>query len=281
MPYSVFLSLAHPDDEAFGLGGLIIKTVQEGHRFDYLVATDGARGTVQPEFIEQHGSVKATRYAELDCAAQKLGFSEVMKLDYGDSGMMANDDKNDPDCLWQADETEVTGKVVAEIRRLKPDVVITFDPFGGYGHPDHIFMHKATTRAFYAANNPNEFPDAGEPFQPKKLYYMAFPSIYVKIGILIARLKRTDPSKMGVNQDFNLLEVRDNLPELITTKVNIRPHLDAWDEAAACHASQISSVRAFPTWLRKLAVGKQQLTRIYPEWTGGKLERCIFEGLHD
>lgn len=276
-PKRLLFALAHPDDEAFGSGGLITKYVKEGVEVYYALGTDGAKGTIAPEFLEKYGSVRATRLAEMDCAAKTLGFKDVFHLGYGDSGMMGSADNDDPACLWQADETEVTAKLVKIMREIRPEVVVTFDPYGGYGHPDHIFMHRVTTRAFHAANDPAQFE--GTPYQPQKLYYSVFPRSLVRLFILSMRLKGQDPRRAGTNQDLDMVAVLENgLP--ITTKVDIAAFFDDWDRASACHASQGGGRGMIPNWQRRLMMSKQGLTRVYPEWgKGERTERDLFAGV--
>ena len=149
----LLISYAHPDDESFGLGGLIARYVAEGVEVSLICATNGERGTVKEEFLEGYNSIAALRLAELECASEKLGFKHVVKLGYKDSGMMGSETSNDADCLWQAQEDEVTRRVVEVIRDLKPQVVITFNRYGGYGHPDHIAIQRATTNAFPLASD--------------------------------------------------------------------------------------------------------------------------------
>ena len=275
----VLFSLAHPDDEAFGSGGLISKLVDEGVEVYYICGTNGAAGTVKPELIEQFGSIEAVRYTELDCASQVLGFKQVYKLGYGDSGMMNTPANQNPACLWQADETEVTGKIVQIMRELQPQIVITFDPFGGYGHPDHIFMHRATKRAFFAASDAAQFPDQGTVYQPQKLYYTGFPRTTLRFYIWRERLKGRNPRRVGVNKDLDLLHVLSKTLKP-TTKINVLRYLDAWDKASQCHASQVSPRTGMPRWQRVIFSRKQALRRAYPDVEPGeRLETDLFSGV--
>lgn len=271
---------AHPDDEAFGAGGVIAKYAREGVEVSYICATRGNRGTIAPEFLETFGSVDAVRDAELDCAAQVLGFKEVFKLGYGDSGMMGSSENDDPECLWQADETEVTGKIVQIIRQIQPQVIVTFDPFGGYGHPDHIFVHRATLRAFEAAGDASQFPEAGSAYQPQKLYYSNMPRFLLRVGVWKARLQGQNPRKLGANQDFDMVEILEHfLPN--HALINVRDYMEVWDKANECHASQ-GGGRAFrlPDWLRNYFLNKQGFTRYAPApKKSERMERDLFEGV--
>lgn len=273
----VLFSFAHPDDESFGSGGLIARLVSEGAEVRYVCGTDGSAGTVAAKFIEQHGSIKAVRYAELECATQVLGFSQVYKLDYADSGMMGSPENENPACLWQADEDEVVGKLVAILREFQPQVVVTFDPYGGYGHPDHIFMHRATTRAFHAAADPAQFPQAGAPYQPAKLYYSVFPRWLVYLFIFMALLKRQNPRRVGVNKDFDLIAVLQNLPRA-TTRIKISQWLETWNQASDCHASQGNFRSGIPPLVTNWLSSRHLLSRAYP-LPNRHTERDMFEGV--
>src|SRR5689334_3486846 len=123
----LLISLAHPDDESFGLGGIIAKYVAEGVDVYYICATNGDRGTVSPELLNGYASIAELRLAELDCASEKLGFKKVYKFGYKDSGMMSSEDNKDAECLWQAPQDQVTRQVVQVIREIQPQVVITFN----------------------------------------------------------------------------------------------------------------------------------------------------------
>jgi len=270
-PKRVLFSLAHPDDEAFGSGGLIAKLVAEGAEVAYICGTDGSAGTVKPTFIEKHGSVKAVRYAELDCAAQVLGFRAVYKLDYADSGMMGTPANQNPACLWQADEAALAAQIAAILHEFAPQVVITFDPYGGYGHPDHIKMHHATTRAFHQL--------LGQANAPQKLYYTGFPRRALFLYIWMTRLRGGNPRRIGVNKDLDLLAVRDNLLPT-TTQIDVRDYMAVWDAASACHASQGTLRGSLPRWLTDWLSATQTLTCAHPTLPKRPIERDVFAGVH-
>ena len=163
----LLLSLAHPDDESFGYGALISKYVAEGVDVYLIVSTNGDVGTILPEFMEGYNSIAERRLAELDCANEILKFKQIFRLGYKDSGMMGSETSKDPACSWQAPQEELAGKVVEIIREIKPQVVITFNKFGGYGHPDHIAIQRATTDAVMLAGDANYDTGGQAPYQPQ------------------------------------------------------------------------------------------------------------------
>lgn len=275
----LLLSLAHPDDESFGSGGLIARYVAEGAEVYYLCATNGDVGTVAPELLNGYNSVAELRLAELDKASAVLGFKKVFKLGYKDSGMMNSDLNNDPACLWQADHDEVTRRVVEVIREVQPQVVLTFNKYGGYGHPDHIKIQQATEEAFFKAADPQYVTNGQQPYAPQKLYYSNIPAIFIRFFVGMMRLQGKDPRKVGTNKDMDMQAILDHI-EPSHTKIDIRAYFNKWDEANACHVSQ-GGGRMFPLqrFLRVLN-GTQALTRVYPKPAADKIdEHDLFAGV--
>jgi LmbE family N-acetylglucosaminyl deacetylase len=263
----LLISYAHPDDESFGLGALIAKYVAEGVDVYLICATNGDVGTVSPELLNGYSSIADLRLAELDCAAEILQIKQVFKFGYRDSGMIGSETTQDPACLWKNYEThpgEVTRKVVQVIREVQPQVVITFNKYGGYGHPDHIAIQRATTDAFTLAADADY--DTGQaPYQPQKLYYSSIPSFMIRIGIWMMRLRGHDPRRFGRNQDIDIQAILDNI-EPAHTRVRIADHYDAWDKSSACHHSQGGGgFGIVPKRLRRYLSPYQTFTRIYPK----------------
>jgi LmbE family N-acetylglucosaminyl deacetylase len=230
-------------------------------------------GTVDPEFMKGYASVGDLRLAELRCAADVLGFKEVITFGYRDSGMMGSAENNDPASSWQAPLDEVTGKVVEVMRRIKPQIIITFDPFGGYGHPDHIKINKATLAAFAATR--------GDPDGPQKLYYPAFPRLIIRIGVTMLRLTGGDPRKMGRNKDMDAQAILDaTLP--VHTRVNVGQYVEIGQKASACHASQGSPRQFSPLAgiLFSILGRSSALTRVEPPPApNSPIEHDLFMGV--
>ena len=264
----LLIAYAHPDDESFGLGGLISKYVKAGIQVDLICATNGDVGTIDPELLEGYNSHAELRLAELDCASELLGFSNVVKFGYKDSGMMGSDYNADPDCLWAtyAREPEtVIRRVVEVMRELRPQVVITFNKYGGYGHPDHIAIQQATTEAFKLVNDPDYVTDGLPAYQPQKLYYSSIPAWVIRLGIWRARFRRENPRALGRNKDIDIVKILEHV-EPAHAKVDVTDYMDDWAAASACHKSQGGGGRSsiFPMWLRRRLGIKQGFTRIYP-----------------
>lgn len=266
----LLISYAHPDDESFGLGAFIARYVAEGVEVSLICGTNGEAGTVAPEKMGGFATIKDLRLSELDCAAEVLGFSEVIKLGYRDSGMMNNTEKDRPDSLWQAPTEEVAAKIADVIRRIKPQVIITFDPYGGYGHPDHIKMHLATHAALEMLKD--------DPARPQKLYYSVFPKELIQLGVRLMRLNGRDPRKMGVNADIDFQAVLDNV-QPVTALMDVSGYRETGERAAACHASQISPRTQFPgaSVMMRFLTAKQRFNRVMPPVQPGEpLEYDLF-----
>ena len=284
MTKRLLVSMAHPDDESFGFGGIIARYVDEGVEVYLICATDGGAGVIPPEMLAGRNSVAEVRLAELDCAAEYLRLRQVFKLGYKDSDMMGQPANQDPDCLWYAWQNkpeEVVQRIVEVIRAVKPQVIVTFDKFGGYGHPDHIAVHRATMEAFSKAGDANCVTEGSSPFVPQKLYLSRFPTLMLRINIWLMRLKRQNPRQLGRKQDIDLVAMLDNT-EPRHARVNIRKYLAAWDGASACHVSQGGGQRErlFSRLLSRLLFTKQDFTRVYPRPARSRVdENDLFAGV--
>src|SRR5512136_1207883 len=201
--------LAHPDDESFGMGGTLAFYAARGAGVYLVCATRGEVGDVTPELLKGFNSVAELREFELRCAAGILGLKGVHFLDYRDSGMPGSLDNKHPRALAAQPLDEVAANVVCYIRELKPQVVLTFDPIGGYRHPDHVAIHQATVRAFEQAANPNFAPQNLPVYQPERLYFHTFPKGFLKFQIRLARLMGRDPHKLGINGDIDMAAIAE------------------------------------------------------------------------
>jgi len=236
---TILAVLAHPDDESFGMGGTLAYYSSRGADVHLICATRGEAGTVDEEFLTKHKSIAKLREAELRCAARTLGLASVIFLDYRDSGMAGSKDNHHRKALMNASSEKAAAQIVAHIRRLRPQVVITFDPVGGYHHPDHIAIHKATVRAFHSAGDRKQFPRAGKPFQPDKLYYNALNRRRLRWIVRIMRLTGKDPSRVGRNKDIDLTKLARDKDTPPHVEINYRAVEDRKHKADACHASQL------------------------------------------
>jgi LmbE family N-acetylglucosaminyl deacetylase len=237
--------LAHPDDESFGMGGTLALYASRGVEVHLVCATRGEVGEVAPELLEGFESIAKLRESELRCAAGILGLAGVHFLDYRDSGMPGSPDNTHPQALAAQPLDEVAVNVVCYIRELKPQVVLTFDPIGGYRHPDHIAIQRATVRAFeqagnpdFAADSPPARPEQGRRvYSPERLYFHKMPNGLLKFAVRLLPLIGKDPHKFGSNDDIDLVPIAEvDFPT--NARINIRSVLKKKEKAGACHASQ-------------------------------------------
>src|SRR5512137_2723353 len=169
--------LAHPDDESFGMGGTLALYATRGAAVHLVCATRGEVGEVDPEHLRDYASIGELRETELRCASGHLGLAGVHFLDYRDSGMPGSPDNQHPQALAAQPLEQVAACVAQYIRKIRPQVVLTFDPIGGYYHPDHVAMHKATVRAFALAGDPsfvveqNGIRSSLPSYSPQKMYF--------------------------------------------------------------------------------------------------------------
>ncbi len=138
---------AHPDDEAIATGGTMALAAQEGHRVVLVLATRGEQGEPVEGVLEPGEPLWRRRVAETRASAAILGVARVEFLGYEDSGMIDTPSNDNPACFWQADLAEAADRLAAILADERADLLTVYDPHGGYGHPDHIQVHRVGTRA--------------------------------------------------------------------------------------------------------------------------------------
>ena len=265
MTKTLLAVLAHPDDESFGLGGTLALYASKGYDVYYVCATRGEAGTVDEEYLKGFKDTAEMRTNELMRAAKELGLKEVFFLGYRDSGMPGTEDNQHSNAQINAPIEEVAGRVVKYIRKLKPDVVLTFDPIGGYKHPDHIHINKATVLAFANSDNASFYPEAGDPFKPQALYFHVFPKGLLKAAVRLMPLFGKDPTKFGRNGDINMKELAEvSFP--VHVRVNARSVEDAKRKAGECHASQggMQMRRGIMGFVTKLIGEREDYMQAFP-----------------
>jgi N-acetyl-1-D-myo-inositol-2-amino-2-deoxy-alpha-D-glucopyranoside deacetylase len=252
---------AHPDDETIGTGGVMAKAVAAGHRVILVTCTRGEQGEIVVKEIdtpENHRKLGEIRAGELEAAMAELGVTEWENLGYRDSDMMGRPGNHDPRTFWQADLDEAAGRLTWLVRRYRPDVMTTYNSFGGYGHPDHIRTHDVAVRAFARAGEPawypEQFVDGLLPWAPAKLYETAIPTS-VRDALRDAMREAGKPSFFEPPEDatpeqraeFEAFAARMLVPdESITTWVDISGDpLDRKWRAIQRHVTQIAMDNGF------------------------------------
>ena len=273
--------LAHPDDESFGTGGTLAYYAKQGVKVYLICATRGEVGDVDPSFLEGFQSIAERRESELRCAAGILGLSGVIFLDYRDSGMPGSPDNQHPQALAAAQLVEVAAKIAHQMRLLQPQVIVTFDPIGGYKHPDHIAIQRATVEAFHLAGKV-DFSNDLAPYQPQKLYFHVFPKGFLRLAVRALKLFGRDPHHFGRNGDIDIqaLAEEGNFP--VHARIDIRSVRKEKEAAGACHASQGNGMpqRGVMSWLMKWFDRQEQFMRAVPEGENGLKEKDLFEGVN-
>jgi len=273
---------AHPDDESFGPGGTLARYAAEGAAVHVIIATDGIAGSVEdPSHLQDHTTLAQVRSAELANAAVALGVTTIWSLPYRDSGMRNTPDNDHPDALIQQPLDELIANLLEYIERLQPQVILTHDPYGGYGHPDHIRCCEAVTAAFHLAAQraaAGRVPGYGG---PQKLYYTALDKRLLKLLVRVAPLFGQDPTAFGRNKDINFVEISG-----WETPVHARVDVDAYYQrrlaASRAHVSQFSGgpswLRLLPKFTRRWLLGWDTFTRAYPA-ANGVAESDLFAGV--
>ena len=270
--------LAHPDDESFGMGGTLALYASRVVDVHLVCATRGEVGEVAPEMLQGFHSIAELRESELRCAAGILGLTRVHFLDYRDSGMPGSPDNQHPQALAAQPLDEVAAQVVRYMRELKPQVVLTFDPIGGYHHPDHIAIQRATVRAFEQAANPDFAPKSLPVYAPQRLYFHTMPHGFMRLAVRLLPFFGRDPHKFGTNADIDLTAIAAvDFPT--HARINIRSFLDKKEKAGACHASQGGGRMGgnLVGFFMRLFIGTESFMRAYPPVEqGGKIAHDLF-----
>jgi N-acetyl-1-D-myo-inositol-2-amino-2-deoxy-alpha-D-glucopyranoside deacetylase len=275
---------AHPDDETFGMGGTLAFYARQGVEVHLICATRGELGEAREEYMKGYNSVAEMRMAELHCAAKILGITGVHQLNYRDSGMANSPENNHPRALAAQPVEKVADEIIQYIRLLKPQVVITFDPIGGYHHPDHIAIHRATVNAFYAAGDIQRglSSPALPGYQPARLFFHTMPHGFIRMAVKILPLFGRDPRKFGSNHDIDLTVIASSsFPTHVA--INTRHYTRIQDEASACHASQggREMTHGLQAWLSRLFRRNDTFMRDYPAPVRGEpVANDLFEGIH-
>jgi len=234
---------AHPDDESSKGAGTVARYQAEGIRSVLVCCTGGEEGDILnpaldlPEVRERLAEV---RREELEVATKVIGYDEVVMLGYRDSGMPDSEANARPDAFANAPLEESVGRLVAIIRRERPQVIVTYsDDQQGYPHPDHIMVHDISLPAFAAAGDPAAYPEAGEPWQPSKLYY----TVWSRARMLATHEKFNE---LGLESPFtDEWFARPSQDDRITTQVPLDGYEDVRMEALLAHGTQVDPKSPF------------------------------------
>ncbi|MFF1560457.1 N-acetyl-1-D-myo-inositol-2-amino-2-deoxy-alpha-D-glucopyranoside deacetylase [Streptomyces sp. NPDC058279] len=286
---------AHPDDESINNGVTMAKYAAEGAHVALVTCTRGEEGEVIPPELahlapDRDDTLGAYRVGELAAAMKELGVTDHRFLGgpgrFRDSGMMGAEQNHRPGAFWSADVDEAAAHLVEVIRELRPQVLVTYDPDGGYGHPDHIQAHRVATRAAELAAEPTYRRDLGEPHRIGKVYWNRVPRSVVDEGF--ARLRAA-----GAAVPFPGVATAGDVPgvvpdERVTAEIGDEDGRETFVRAKAAamraHATQVvvdgpffalSNDLAQPLFAREF----YELVAGQPGVPAGERERDLFAGV--
>ena len=285
--YTLLAVHAHPDDESSGTGGLLRLAADAGHKTVLVSCTNGALGEVcgVRDRLDPRHSLHDRQYLarvrrhELDEAARLLRIRHVYCLGYQDSGMAGWETNHEALAFVNVDPQPVIERLVRIIRHHRPEIVVTYDETGGYGHPDHIMTHRMTVAALQAASDPAQFPETGQAWQAVKFYYTAWARSemlrafkWMHVFGLKTPLREPgfDPDNFGCSD------------HLITTKIDVRPVIGIKRRALFAHRSQMGRQLWFRAFLRlteRHIYRYESFRRIRPLASPCSLETDMFAGL--
>ena len=273
---------AHPDDETIGTGVTMAKYVAEGAEVTLVTCTLGEEGEILlDEFAhlaaDKDDALGAHRLTELGAAMAELGVVDWRLLGgpgrFRDSGMVGTASNANPECFWRTDLLVAASELVQVIRQVRPQVVVTYDDFGGYGHPDHIQAHRVTNYAVTLAASSTFGPELGPPWQVTKVYWTAFPKSVIRAGIEAMKAAGGEHAE----SEFAVMDP-DDIPfacddDLVTTTIVAPEFLPAKMAALRAHGTQVDvsggffaladnvGAEAFGTEFYRLALGPISTTR--------------------
>jgi LmbE family N-acetylglucosaminyl deacetylase len=220
---------AHPDDECIATGGVMAKAAKEGHRVVLVVATKGENGEVPDGFLDPGEELWQRREKETQASADILGVQRVEFLGYVDSGMIGTPENDKPGSFWTADVEEAAERLAQILRDENADIITTYDDHGGYGHPDHIQVHRVGKRAAELAATP-------------KVYQATINRDHIIRGMRERASEMPEGSEMP---DFEGADDFGSSETVITGAVDVSEFIDLKRRAMQAHASQIGEQSFF------------------------------------
>lgn len=275
MQKNLLVFYAHPDDEVLGLGGTLAKYASQGIYAELVCATRGEAGEISDPTLATPETLGIVREAELRCSARTLGIQTVTFLEYRDSGMAGTAENQNPAAFINAPTERVVPQLVQIIRRVKPYAIFTFEPHGGYGHPDHIAINRHTLTAIPAAADPAYHPEQGQPWQTPRLFYP------ILRGTFFAEMKILMEAYGMDTSFFTTIEERraNGWPDhLYHYELDVADTVEAKWAAFHCHHTQFGSENLFrrlPEAEMKRLISREYFAQALPEPIEGQVLRDL------
>ncbi len=288
---------AHPDDESINNGATMAAYAARGAQVTLVTCTLGEEGEVIPPELAhlapgRDDALGPYRAGELAGAMKALGVTDHRFLGglgrYRDSGMMGTEQNERPGAFWSADLDEAAAHLVAVIREVRPQVLVTYDPNGGYGHPDHIQAHRVAMRAAGLAADPGFRPETGEPWSIAKVYWNRVPRSEAVAAFARLREDLAVPGRLPFTSAASLDDVPGVVDdEVVTTEIDGTAHAAAKAAAMRAHATQITV--AEPYFVLSNDLAQPLFTTEYYELVRGRRtgggrdgrETDLFEGIEE
>ncbi|MBZ3903583.1 MULTISPECIES: N-acetyl-1-D-myo-inositol-2-amino-2-deoxy-alpha-D-glucopyranoside deacetylase [Streptomyces] len=283
---------AHPDDESINNGATMAKYAAEGARVTLVTCTLGEEGEVIPPALahlapDRDDTLGPYRVDELAEAMKELGVTDHRFLGgagrYRDSGMMGVEQNERPGAFWSADVDEAAAHLVRVIREVRPQVLVTYDPNGGYGHPDHIQAHRVAMRAAGLTADPEFRPDLGAPWDIDKVYWNRVPRGVLLEGFGRLRRDLAEPGRLPFRQSASVTDVPGVVDDhIVTTEIDGTGFAAAKAAAMRAHATQIEVAEPYFALSNKLAqpfLATEYYELVRGRREGGSRESDLFEGI--
>ncbi len=269
---------AHPDDETFSCAGVMTLNHRRGIHNTLICATRGEAGEIADPSLATRENLGVVRAQELAEAGAKVGLDALHFLGFRDSGMAGTPENHLPGAYMQASAHSVVMRLVRFMREIRPHVVVTFDPNGGYGHPDHIAIHNHTRQAFHAAADPAYHPDLGEPWQAARLFYPALNRDTFQAIADELKAQGEEPPEWGLGE-----EEEGFWPQQpVHAKIDIRDVFDQKMAALTSHRTQLGPnhpfMRVSRAFLRE-HLGEEWFEMAWPERKPNVPLTDLFQGL--
>ena len=261
----------HPDDEG-QVTGTLAHFIANGATVTLVCATRGEVGEISDPALSTQETLWYTRELELRASMAQIGLSDVRFLPFRDSGMAGTPENEDPRSLHQQPAEAVVEALVRVIREVQPQAVFTWDPTGGYGHPDHVAVHKHTVEAFDASGNAEAYPGAGAAWAPERLYWGSrgmkqFASIFLEM-----EKRGTLPEPMDPERRARFEKAMLDPDPPVSVVHDVSAYIPLKRLAASMHRSQFGENSMFariPEDMRERFYGQERFFQARPEWPAG------------